>query len=148
MRERSQCKTVLRRIARGLWSTCITLPHSSKVGQSIQRRKLRHFLNNLPTILHDNARAHAAGAVTNLLNRWGWEVLSLLLFSRFNPPRLRSQNHFVPRGTRFRTDHDVLQVTDCSLRNIQRLGSANSIQRLPHRWEYMIHNGGGYIEGL
>ena len=37
------------------------------------RRKWRHFLN--PVILHDNTRAHATGAVTDLLNRWGWDVL-------------------------------------------------------------------------
>ena len=37
------------------------------------------------------------------------------------------------RGTRFRTVHDFLQTTDRSLHNIQRLGSANGIQWLPHR---------------
>ena len=48
----------------------------------------------------------------------------------------------------FCTVHDILQTTDRSLCNIQRFGSANGIQRLPHCWECMIHNGGGYIEGL
>ena len=43
--------------------------------QAAQRRKRGDFLNNPPIILHDNARTHAAGAVTDLLNRWGWEVL-------------------------------------------------------------------------
>ncbi|PSN57940.1 hypothetical protein C0J52_00193 [Blattella germanica] len=52
------------------------------------------------------------------------------------------------RGRRFRTVEDVLQATDRSIRTIQRLGTANGIQRLPHRWERVIHNAGGYIEGL
>ena len=52
------------------------------------------------------------------------------------------------RGSRFCTVHDVLQATDCSIRNILRLGCVNDIQRLPHRCERVIHNGGGYIEIL
>ena len=39
------------------------------------RKKRRHVLQNAPIILHDNARPHAAQPVTNLFDRWGWEVL-------------------------------------------------------------------------
>ena len=48
--------------------------------QAALRRK-QHFLNNPPIIHHDNAKVHAAVAVTDLLNRWDWEVLyhSLIL---------------------------------------------------------------------
>jgi hypothetical protein len=31
-----------------------------------------------PIILHDNARAHTADAVKNLLRSWRWEILELL----------------------------------------------------------------------
>ena len=43
--------------------------------QEVLGRRWWHFLNNPPIILHDNARMHAAGAVTDLLYCWGWEVL-------------------------------------------------------------------------
>ena len=79
--------------------------------------------------------AHAAGAVTDLLNRWGWEVLYHPPYSLDLSPcdyDLIPEMNEPLRGTCFRTVHDVLQVTDRSLRSIQRLGSVNGIQRLPH----------------
>ena len=52
------------------------------------------------------------------------------------------------RGKRYRTIEDVKQAAERSLRTINRLGSANGMQRLPRRWEHVVHNGGDYIEGL
>ena len=52
------------------------------------------------------------------------------------------------QGIRFRTVNDVLQATDRSLRNLQRLGTLSGIQLLPLRWERVLHNGGDYSEGL
>ena len=81
-------------------------------------------------------------------NRWGWEVL-------YHPPPPYSPDmspcdyDLIPkmsmRGKRYRTIEDVKQPADCSLRTINRLGSANGIQRLPRRWEHVAHNGGDYI---
>ena len=51
------------------------------------------------------------------------------------------------RGKRYHTIEDVKQAAERSLRTINRLGSANGIQRLPRRWEHVVHNGGDYIEG-
>ena len=45
-------------------------------------RWVKSFEEGRPIILHNNARAHAAGAVTDLLNRWCWEVLYNLLILR------------------------------------------------------------------
>ena len=129
---------------------CITLPYSSKVGHSIQRGKL-HFLNNPTIILYDNARAHAAGAVTDVLNCWDWEVLYHPTYSLDLIP---CDYDVIPkmkeplRGARFRTVHDIIHATDCCLHNIQRLGSANGIQWLPQCWEHVILNGGGYIASM
>ena len=84
--------------------------------------------------------------VIDLLNCWGWEVL---YHPPYSPDLSPCDYDLIPKmkeplcGIRFRTVHDVLQATNRSLRNIQRLGSANSIQWLPYRWECMIHNGGG-----
>ena len=52
------------------------------------------------------------------------------------------------RGKRYHTIEDVKQAAQRSLRTINRLGSANGIQRLPRCWEHVVHNGGDYIEGL
>ena len=49
------------------------------------------------------------------------------------------------RGMRYRTIEDVKQAAERSLHTINRLGSANGIQR---RWEHVVYNGGDYIEGL
>ena len=52
------------------------------------------------------------------------------------------------RGKRYRTIEDVKQAAERSLHTINRLGSANGIQRLLRRWEHVAHNGRDYIEGL
>ena len=86
-----------------------------------------------------------------LLNRWGWEVF-------YHPPYspdmtscdydLISKMKMPMRGKRYRTIEDVKQAAERSLRTINRLGSANGIQRLPRGWEHVVHNGGDDIEGL
>lgn len=115
------------------------------------RRTRRHFMDNPPILLHDNARAHVARAVSDLLNRWGWEVL---YHPPYSPDISPCDFDLIPklkeplRGTKFRTVNDILSAVDRSLRTIQRLGSADGIRRLPHRWERIVRNGGDYIEGL
>ena len=89
-------------------------------------------MNNPPIILYDNARLHASGVVTEFLNRYN-------LIPKITAPL---------QGIRFRTVNDVLQATDGSLRNLQRLGTINGIQRLPQRWGRVLLNGGDYFEGL
>ena len=115
------------------------------------RRKRRHFIDNPPILLHDNARAHTAAVVSQLLDRWGWEVL---YHPPYSPDLSPCDYDLIPklkeplRGIRFRTVEDVIQATDRSLRTIRRLGSADGIRRLPHRWEHVLRNAGDYIEGL
>jgi hypothetical protein len=70
------------------------------------RKTRRHFLQNPPIILQDNARPHAAQAVADLFDRWGWEVL-------YHPPYSPDLSHcdfdLIPKmkeplyGIRFRT---------------------------------------------
>jgi len=50
------------------------------------RKKQRHFLQNPPVILQDNARPHAVQAVADLFDRWGWEVL-------YHPPYSPDLSH-------------------------------------------------------
>ena len=111
------------------------------------RRRRRHFLNNSPIILQDNARPHPAG-VFQLLGE-------MLYHPSYSPDISPCGCILIPKiksplqGIRFRTVNDVLHITDCSLLNLQRLGGTlNGMQRLPHRWGRVLHNGGDYFEGL
>jgi len=43
--------------------------------RSALRRKRQHLLATNPIILHDNARAHTANVVADILRHWRWEIL-------------------------------------------------------------------------
>ena len=100
-------------------------------------------------VLHDNASAHTEGVVSALLNCWGWEVL---YHPPYSPDISPCDYDLIPkmpmREKRYRTIEDIKQAAERSLRTINRLGSANRIQRLPRRWEHVVHNGWDYVEGL
>ena len=51
------------------------------------------------------------------------------------------------RGIRFRTVPEILQAVDRSIRTINTTGSAKGILRRLHRWQWVVHNAGDYIEG-
>ena len=51
------------------------------------------------------------------------------------------------RGIRFRTVPEILQAVDRSIRTINTTGAAKGILRLPHRWQWVVHNAGDYSEG-
>ena len=115
------------------------------------RRKRKHFLQNPPIILRDNARPHVAQPIADLYHRWGWEMLLHLPYS----PDLSLCNYDLIskmkeplHGIRFWTVPKILQAVDRSIRNINRTGAATGILRLPHRWQRVVDNAGDYIEGL
>jgi len=39
------------------------------------------------------------------------------------------------------------QAVDRSIRTINTTGAAKGILRLPHRWQWVVHNAGDYTEG-
>jgi len=47
---------------------------------------------------------------------------------------------------RFRTVPEILQAVDRSIRTINTTGAAKGILRLPHRWQWVVHNAGDYTE--
>ena len=51
------------------------------------------------------------------------------------------------RGIRFRTVPEILQAEDRSIRTINTTCAAKGILQLPHRWQWVVHNAGDYIEG-
>ncbi|PNF13900.1 hypothetical protein B7P43_G10655 [Cryptotermes secundus] len=105
---------------------------------------------NPPIILQDNARPHAAQAVADLFDRWGWEVL---YHPPYSPDLSSCDFDLIPkmkeprRGIRFRTVPEILQAVDRSIRTINTTGAAKGILRLPLRWQRVVHNAGDYTEG-
>ncbi|PNF20489.1 hypothetical protein B7P43_G06286 [Cryptotermes secundus] len=86
----------------------------------------------------------------DLFDRWGWEVL-------YHPPYFPDLNpcdfDLIPkmkeplRGIRFRTVPEILLAADRSIRTINPTFAAKGILRLPHRWQWVVHNAGDDTEG-
>ncbi|GBN40553.1 hypothetical protein AVEN_189821-1 [Araneus ventricosus] len=104
----------------------------------------------IDAIRFDNARPHAAQAVADLFDPWGWEVLH---HPPYSPDLSPCDFDFIPkmkeslRGIRFRTLPEILQAVDRSIRTINTTGAAKGILQLPHPWQRLVHNAGDYIEG-
>jgi histone-lysine N-methyltransferase SETMAR len=101
-------------------------------------------------ILHDNARPHASGAVSEILEKYGWQMLSHLPYSPdMNPtdfdlsPKLKKPL----RGKRFRSIEVSIEVNRV-IRRINNEGVLTGIQDLPKRWTAVIKHNRDYIEGL
>jgi histone-lysine N-methyltransferase SETMAR len=96
------------------------------------------------------ARLHAAQTVADLFDRWGWEVL---YHPPYTPDLSPCDFNFIPKmkeplhDIRFRTNREVLQAVDRSIRTIKTPGPTKDILRLPRRWQWVVHNAGDYIEG-
>jgi histone-lysine N-methyltransferase SETMAR len=102
-------------------------------------------------ILHDNAWPHVSGAVSEILEMYGWQVLphppystdmSPLEFDLF--PKLKKPLH----GKRFRSIEEVSSEVTRVIRRINNEGVLTRIQDLPKRWTAVIKHNGDYIEGL
>jgi histone-lysine N-methyltransferase SETMAR len=61
-------------------------------------------------LLHDNARPHSAAATVNILNSWGWKILT---HTPYSPDLAPSNFHLFPnmkqhlRGQHFHSNEDV-----------------------------------------
>jgi transposase len=102
-------------------------------------------------ILQDNARPHASGAVSEILEKHEWQTLAhppyspdrspsdFNLFQKLKKPR---------RGKRFRSIEEVTNGVTRVIRPINNKGVLTGIQDLPKRWTAVIKPNGDYIEGL
>jgi len=98
-----------------------------------------------------NARPHASGAVSEILEKYGWQVLphpphspdistpALDLFPKLKKPL---------RGKRFRSIEEVSNEVTRVIRRIKTEGVLTGIQDLPKRWTPVIKHNGDYNEGL
>jgi hypothetical protein len=104
----------------------------------------------LTGVRHDNARPHASGAVSEILEKYGWQVL---LHSLYSPDMSPSDFDLFPklkkplRGKRFRIIEVSNEVTRV-IRRINNEGVLTGIQDLPKRWTAVIKHNGDYTEGL
>jgi transposase len=102
-------------------------------------------------ILHDNARPHASGAVSEILEKYGWQVLPHSLYSPDMSPTdfdLSPKLKKPLRGKSFRSNEEVSNEVNRVIRRINNEGVLTGIQDLPKRWTAVIKHNGDYIEGL
>jgi len=98
-----------------------------------------------------NARSHASGAVSEILENYGWQVLPYPPYSPdMSPPafdlfpKLKKPLH----GKHFRTIEEASNEVTRVIRRINNEGVLTGIQELPKRWTAVIKHNGKYIEGL
>jgi histone-lysine N-methyltransferase SETMAR len=102
-------------------------------------------------ILHDNARSHASGAVSEILEKYGWQVLSHPPYSPdMSPPEFQLLPKLKKplREKRFRSIEEVSNEVTRVIRRINNEGVLTGIQDLPTNWTAVIEHNGDYIEGL
>jgi len=98
-----------------------------------------------------NARPHASGAISEILEKYGWQVLPHPLYSPdVSPPDF----DLIPklkkplRGKRFRSIDEVSNEVTRVIRRINNEGVLTGIQHSPKRWTTVIKHNGDYTEGL
>jgi transposase len=102
-------------------------------------------------ILQDNARPHASGAVSEILEKYGWQVFP---HPPYSPDMSRPDFYLFPklkkplRGKRFRSIEEVSNKVTWVNRCIKNEGVLTGIQDLPKRLTAEIKHNGDYIEGL
>ena len=97
-----------------------------------------------------NARPHASGALSEILEKYGWQVLPHPPYSPdMSPPAfdLFPKLKIPLRGKRFRSIKEGSNVTRVITR-IKNEGVLTGILDLPKRWTAVIKHNGDYIEGL
>jgi histone-lysine N-methyltransferase SETMAR len=101
-------------------------------------------------ILHDNARPHASDAVSEILEKYGWQVLPHPPYSPDMSPQdfdLFPKLKKPLRGKRFISIEEVSNEVTRVIRCINNEGVLTGIQDLLKRIAVIKHNG-DYIEGL
>ena len=98
-----------------------------------------------------NARPHASGAVSEILEKYGWQMLPHPPYSPdMSPPdfELLPKSKKPLRGKRFGSIEEVSSEVTRVIRRINNEGVLAGIQDLPKRWAAVIKHNGDYIEDL
>ena len=133
----------------------VTAAYCRKFLQDILRPKIRHERSAMfaPSVLifHDNARPHAPGSISKILEKYGWQVL---LHPPYSPDMSPPAFDLFPklkkplRGKRFRSTEEVCNEVTRVIRRIYNEGVLTGIQDLPKRWTAVMKHDGDCIEGL
>ena len=102
-------------------------------------------------ILHDKARPHASDAISEILEKYGWQVLPHPPYSPdMSPPDfdLFPKLKKPLRWKRFSSIEEVSNEVTRVIRRINNEGILAGIQDLHKRWTAVIKDNGDYIEGL
>jgi len=133
----------------------VTASYYTKFLQDVLRPKIRQKRSAMfdagVLLLHDNARPHASRAVSEILEKYGWQVLPHPPYSPdMSPPDfdLFPQLKKPLRGKRFSSIEEVSNEVTRVIRHINKEGVLTGIQDLPKRWTAVIKHNGDYIEGL
>jgi transposase len=102
-------------------------------------------------IFHDTARPHASGAISEILEKYGWQVLP-------HPPYIPDTSppdfDLFPKlkkplcGKRLRSIEEVSNEATRVIRHINNEGILTGIQDLSKCWTAVIKHNGDYVEGL
>ena len=96
-----------------------------------------------------NARPHASGAVSEILEKYGRQMLPHPPYSPDMSPLafdLFLELKKPLRGKRFSSTEDVSNEVTRVIRRINNEGVLTGIQDLPKRWTAVIKHNGDYIE--
>jgi histone-lysine N-methyltransferase SETMAR len=126
----------------------VTTAYYRKFLQDILRPKIRQKKSAMfatgVLILHDNA----SGAVSEILEKYGWQVLSHPPYSPdMSPPDfdLFPKLKKPLRVKRFRNIEEVSNEVAQVIRRINNNGVLTGIQDFPKRWTAVIKHDGDYI---
>ena len=101
------------------------------------------------SILHDNARSHAARQTVTLLQRFGWEINT---HPPYSPDLAPIDFHLFPKlkeylsGMRFNNDDDVKDEVQRFLNSMAMNWYDMNIRKLPIRLQKCFDRNGDYVE--
>jgi transposase len=100
-------------------------------------------------LLHDNARPHIAGLITNLLTNFRWEVFN---HPPYSPDLAPSDYHAFPNlkgalgGKRFHTTRELEDAVSSYFHNLDAEWYARGIENLVSRYDKCLQRNGDYVE--
>ena len=119
-----------------------------KLRRAIQNRR-RGMLSKGVSILHDNARPHAARQTVAQLQQFGWNIIT---HPPYSPDLAPSDYHLFPKlkehlsGKRFNNDDEVKAEVRSFLNSMEVNWYDMGIQKLPLRLQKCIDRNGDYVE--
>jgi len=126
-------------------------PHSAKRSLEMEEETDWSQISRSDQRSYINARPHASGAVSEILGKYGWQVVPHPLYSPdMSPPAfdLFRKLKIPLRGKRFRSIEEVSNEVTQVIRHIHNEGVLTGIQDLPKHWTAVIKHNGDYTEGL